>query len=318
MSHVVYCFDANYQQHFAASISSLVDHYGDDPASLTVHVITDSQDPTLDAFAEDFSTRKGVNVRINRISDDQISFLELVPRKYRDVKDYINISTYFRILIPNVISDDVDKIVYIDSDTVILSDLSELFSYQMNGKSIGAVLDIDDKINATRHGLSHYFNAGVLLMDLSALRSKKFTQKCIEYMSSEDCDAILGDQCAINIVMQGDIKPLPRRWNRYVTNFDDSISRARDVFADAAIIHFITGQKPWHAWYENELGEHYWSSLRASQWPNPVLKSPRTFGEHHRMARKLTNQGQYPDAVSIYETLVGHLMKKAGDLPPSA
>jgi UDP-glucose/galactose:(glucosyl)LPS alpha-1,2-glucosyl/galactosyltransferase len=309
MYNIVYCFDKNYQQHFAASLESLVRNFSKDPSILTIHIITDSISEKLKVFIENFSKRNSVIFNTIILNSENLSILDNIPQKFRNIKGYINISTYFRLMIPILIDVSVDKVVYVDSDTIFVSNVSDLFEVGLSEKSIGAVLDVDDKSMSEKHGLDAYYNAGLLVMSLDSLRLKEFSNKTISYMSGESCDALMGDQCAINIVMRDDICEIDEKWNRYASNTEFSISQAEDRLAGAGMIHFITSTKPWHAWFANKLGDLYWDNLISSQWPDPVLRNPETVNEHHFMARKLSKQGKYLDSIKIYENLVEHLIK---------
>jgi len=314
MHNIVYCFDENYQQHFAASLESLVKRYSKARSFLCVYIITDIVSDKLKIFIRNFSKKNSITFKTIILNSENLSTLESIPNKFRNIKGYINISTYFRLMIPVLIDDSVDKIIYIDSDTIFVSDIADLFEVNLFGKSIGAVLDVDNQYMSEKHGLDAYYNAGLLVMSLDLLRIKEFSNKSISYMSGENCGALMGDQCAINIVMRDDICEIDEKWNRYASNTDFSISQSDDRLSGAGMIHFITSTKPWHAWFANKLGDLYWENLIASQWPDPVLRNPETVNEHHFMARKLSKRGQYGDSIKIYENLVGHLIKTIDEM----
>lgn len=307
MYHVAYCFDANYQQHFAASLSSLVANLGDEPRHLTVHIVTDNPEEKLKRFLNEFALSTGISIETHCLLASHLALLDKIPQKFRNLKGYLSLSAYFRIMIPDILPKNIDNILYLDSDTIIISDIVEILSISLEGKPIGAVVDVDSKVMSEAHGISEYYNSGVMLMDLQSLRALDFSRKCLNFMWDENNKSLTADQCAINVVMADKIKSLPRKWNRYVSNNEFSISRSDEVIKDAAIIHYITSQKPWHAWYENRLGALYWNSVRASGWPNPVEGPAKTVADYHRLARKLGKQGQFEDALSAYETLVTHL-----------
>ncbi|MFC4443257.1 glycosyltransferase family 8 protein [Caulobacter henricii] len=310
MYNVVYCFDKNYQQHFAASLQSLVKNFSKDPALLCVHIVTDIASDELTKFIGDFSDRHKIDARIHQLNSAQMSFIEKVPAKFRKLKGYLNISAYFRLLIPLLLGEDVERAVYVESDTILVSDISELYSIDLGGKAIGAVLDVNNNEASKQHGLNAYYNSGLLVMCIRELRMKDFSNRTMDYISSASSQIMMADQCAINIVMKNDICSIPEKWNRYVSNSKFSIAHAEDRINGAALIHFITENKPWHDWFANDLGELYWDNLRASQWPNPVSNKPVTVNEHILMARKLKKQEKYIESISMYETIVTHLMKK--------
>ena len=86
------------------------------------------------------------------------------------LRDYYSYTTYYRLFLAEMFPE-YEKALYIDSDTVVLGDISELFDYDIGDNYVGAscdpvvsqadifgnyaeqVLDIDR---------NHYFNAGVL------------------------------------------------------------------------------------------------------------------------------------------------------------
>ena len=98
---------------------------------------------------------------------------------------------------------------------------------------------------------SLFFNSGVLLMDLEAWRVKEYCRKCIEFIQQYPERAIDADQDILNLVLFGDWLPLDYTWNVinpfFRPSFDLGLSEAERlrVCADAAIIHYNGGAKPW-------------------------------------------------------------------------
>ncbi|ALL12468.1 glycosyltransferase family 8 protein [Caulobacter henricii] len=310
MHHVAYCFDANYQQHFAASLSSLVTTYGGKSSELKVHVVTDVANDKLEQFLRDFSARTGIAYEIHYLTIEHRSLLAKIPAKFLNSKGYLNLAAYFRIMLPILVGDEVHKILYLDSDTIVMSDVSELFDLDLGGLALGAVLDVDNEAMCRDHGYKAYFNSGVMILDLALWRAQDLAKKCLDHVWDENSNLLMADQCAINRVLSDNIFIVDARWNRFVSNTPFSQSQSDEVIQNAAVIHFITSQKPWFAWYENKVGDLYLSSLRASQWPSPVSRMPKTVNEHLWTARKLNKQGKHKEAISFYEILVGHLLKK--------
>lgn len=317
MYHIVYGFDVNYQQHFAASLNSLVKSFTKDRSLLCIHIITDKLNDELYSFVATYAVKKGLNIQIHELSNEFLNLIDIIPEKFKTIKGYINTSTYFRLLISLILGEEVGKAVYVDSDTILISDISDLFSIDLCGNSIGAVIDVDNDYMSKMHNLSAYYNAGLLVMNLEKLRAKDFSKNTIGYIASENCAATMGDQCAINIVMKGDIFSISEKWNRFASNSEYSISLADVRIKGAALIHFISAYKPWHAWYANKLGDLYWDNLRESGWPNPKLKAPETVNEYKLMARKLSSQKKYAESIEIYEKMVGHLISKIDQLKNS-
>jgi len=87
------------------------------------------------------------------------------------------IVTYYRLLIPEILYQ-FEKVIYLDSDIIVLGDINKLFEMELGNKALGAVHEMNKKamyvslmwgIKPCRElGIplkSHYFNAGVLLLN---------------------------------------------------------------------------------------------------------------------------------------------------------
>lgn len=65
----------------------------------------------------------------------------------------------------------VERVLYLDADTLVLSNLKELWGTDLDGKTIGAVFDVGHPMgHPTFPERRPYFNAGVLLLDLTKIR----------------------------------------------------------------------------------------------------------------------------------------------------
>jgi lipopolysaccharide biosynthesis glycosyltransferase len=310
MYHVAYCFDVNYQQHFAAAISSLVKNFSGDRSDLCVHIITDVVSDTLSAFIDTFSKDTGISIKIHLLDKIGRDYLDKIPDKFLNAKGYLNVAAYFRIMIPIMLDADIDKVLYLDSDTIVNSDILEVLETDLDGMALAAVLDVDNEKMSETHGLDKYYNSGVMLINLALWRERGLTSACFEYIYDEKNQSLMADQCVINIILHKKIKDLPYKWNRFVSNTGFSHTQSDEVMRDAGIIHFITHVKPWHEWYENKTGNLYWQSLLDSKWPNPTKIAPRIFNEYYNMALKLKNEGKLSEAIDLYDILLRHLLKK--------
>lgn len=106
-------------------------------------------------------------------------------KKDYELGAYISATTYIRLNLPGILNG-IDKLLYLDGDTIIQEDLGELYGVNMDRKGIAGSIDFGvcvDSINwepveyirSTLPNYSqHYFNAGVLLMNLDHLRKTGF------------------------------------------------------------------------------------------------------------------------------------------------
>ncbi|MDR0741738.1 MAG: glycosyltransferase family 8 protein [Rickettsiales bacterium] len=106
----------------------------------------------------------------------------------------------------------VGRMIYLDSDTVVLEDLGNLYETDLGDHAIGGVPDYGAILEADKHicklleseihgGL--YVNSGVLLMDFAKMPD----------MLSAECELVYPDQDLINVALDGKIFKLPMRYN---------------------------------------------------------------------------------------------------------
>jgi lipopolysaccharide biosynthesis glycosyltransferase len=164
--------------------------------------------------------------------------------------------TYTRLLIPWLLPDTVSKVLYLDSDLLVLDDLAPLWETDLGGAVVGAVSDFilhtsfvaagfDPQLKRAepRHQgvprVREYFNAGVLLIDLTRWRENRISEKAMEYLKDHPKSPFM-DQDALNFVCENSWKRLEPRWN--FQNHQRKI-----VESGLGILHFVAKWKPWDA-----------------------------------------------------------------------
>lgn len=123
-----------------------------------------------------------------------------------------------------------DKCLYLDSDTMVRGDLSELYSTDLNGKSYGMVMGC-----VPEYG----YNSGVILMDLKKLRDDNKWDKLNEHLAKYAKTYFLPDQTVINRFYKDDIFELQLKYN-YPPNAD-RLALKDDDGSKAVIWHFYNG-----------------------------------------------------------------------------
>jgi hypothetical protein len=155
---------------------------------------------------------------------------------------------YCRILLPRLL--DVPRLIYLDCDVLVFRDLSQLFDFELSpGKLVAAVPDsetlslADDSLAVARAMKlppeGSYFNSGVMLMDLDALRKQDFFQRALEFLNGWTRHYRFWDQSAINFLLHGQIDTLPEYWNRASWRFDAQQDNDLDC-----VLHYTTCA-PW-------------------------------------------------------------------------
>ena len=112
--------------------------------------------------------------------------------------------TLMRLALPELLPEE-KRALWLDVDTIVTEDIGALFETDLGGCCVGAVREPE----WSRPGRV-YYNAGVLLMDLDALRGD-LCERLIQRINSVPMD--FKDQDAINDVCKGRIIDLPAIWN---------------------------------------------------------------------------------------------------------
>jgi lipopolysaccharide biosynthesis glycosyltransferase len=291
--HVAFCFDRNFRQHFGAAVTSLLMSHEGPGEALTVHAVTDEVDDDLARRIDLLRRRFRATLQVYPVRERMANTLEGVP-----LSGGYPQTTYWSLLLADILPRDVERVLYLDSDLVVVSDLQALMDADLEGRTLGGVDDPSSSRLRAKWGVDRYINSGVMLIDLKRWRDRDYGHRCVAFSIAQGDHIEYLDQCAINNVLAGDIALLDRRWNGCVM---PRIPPQR--FEDAAILHFITGDKPWQAWYESPLGRHYWRYLDVSPWSGAKPVEPSSFQEKLRMANLLGRQGRHRDAVELFSAL---------------
>ena len=127
--------------------------------------------------------------------------------------------TYYRLFLDEWL--DVDKCIYLDFDTLVLDDISN-------------ILDGDDWMLKASGVEDKYFNAGVLAFNFTP-ECRSLMSKCREMINSTDYD----DQQILNTVFKGNFLNIGIEYNI-------SANRSEEIACNPKILHFIGLNKPWH------------------------------------------------------------------------
>ncbi|SQH91575.1 Glycosyl transferase family 8 [Salmonella enterica subsp. salamae] len=180
----------------------------------------------------------------------------------------IPLSTCLRFLIPDVINKKVSKILYLDCDIICHDSLSELVDVNLEGEIAGVILDSPDmqvRVKQLDYGIDFngYFNAGVMLINNDEWRKNNVTQDSLSMINSGKIFRY-ADQDVLNILLNGKVKYLQRKFNNKTTlsvNFD---AEAKNI-DNTIIMHYVTPNKPWYKIFKAKYFERYFNE---SPWQN--------------------------------------------------
>jgi lipopolysaccharide biosynthesis glycosyltransferase len=219
-------------------------------------------------------TRNGGTLVTHEMSNDRIAGLPEM--------EFIPANMWYRIYLPELLPD-LDKILYLDADTIAVDSLAELWATELGEHYVAGVTNVFEPWNRgypQALGLPDqgaYFNSGVLLMNLAIMREHNTTAALRDYALSAPKDRIAwGDQDALNVVLHDKRLRLHPRWNfmNSVATFPEAeelfgADAVREAREDPAIRHFEgpSVNKPWHYLCGREMRELYVGHRRRTPWP---------------------------------------------------
>lgn len=289
--NVAFCFDNNYQQHFGAAINSLLLNFAGNGEDLCIHVVGDALEDACLEKIEILRNRFRAQIKFYAIEGLDQKLLDELP-----LNSFFTRATYASILLPHILPEDLESVLYLDSDTIILSDIRSLFDIDLGHKALAGVSDASCAEMKTHWAIPDYINSGVMLINPVRWRERDYSKKCIEFSHKNKEKLKFLDQCAINVILQNDIVLLSDKWNVMVKPGVSTYAGP-----EASILHFITKSKPWQSWYEHPLGESYWKYLNVSPWAGAKPTAAQTTGQTLRLARLLAQQGKLKESIAVYE-----------------
>lgn len=181
-------------------------------------------------------------------------------------------ATYYRLLFPSLLPQEVDRYIYIDSDTIVVGDLAQLATIDISGHVLAAVRDrlIPVRIDLDIHEPYSYFNAGVLYINKIVWEEYDITNKAIEFLLNSPEKVLYADQDALNYILKGSWLRLDTKFNMMYADIPENLPRTKfnDFLKDKVIIHF-TQHRPWNLLCENRFRYLYHKFL--NQTPGRLL-----------------------------------------------
>lgn len=194
-------------------------------------------------------------------------------------------SAWYRILLPNVLPD-VDRVLYLDSDLLIMDDLQSLYEIELGNAYLAAVTQptLPQVFPRLRDTLGlpdadSYFNSGVMTLDLARLRSSGSVAQVLAFINERKGPMPWADQDPLNAVLHRHRVRLGPRWNLMTPVFELPASmmpwtpaEINEAVADPAVIHFIGEHKPWHYRCRHPYRNRYFEVLAGTPWKDKPLE----------------------------------------------
>jgi lipopolysaccharide biosynthesis glycosyltransferase len=287
--HLATSINARYTLALAVVLLSLRAHLR--PSTGAVLYLVESGLP--DAHLE--VLRGLIDLRLLKPTPEQLA---LVPSDARFPRE-----AAMPLLLPLILPDDLDRVLFIDADTLVLDDLTPLTQVEFGDSTLAAVPDAAIPCCTSPRGVKDcsryhvppgapYFNAGILLMELHRWRSRNLTPRALEYLRETGDRADFLHQEALNAVAWDQWVPLEPRWNLVASLAGRSYgpSLPASDLQHPAIVHFSGRFKPWLHPVGGPFASRYAHFLEAALrlFPDAARPSLRDhfFGLYDRRLRR--------------------------------
>lgn len=231
---------------------------------------------------------KNICIRFVNLS----GYVKGIPFK---VHHHFSVETFYRYFILDVMKE-YQKVLYMDSDMVVLRDVAELYRENVEGYMLAAVKDVDvigsmksdersEQYAKTTLGIKkelEYFQAGVLLLNLQEMRKNTSSKELVEKTLERKWHMV--DQDVLNIICQGKVRFLEQKWN-VMMNWTYGRKSRMDVIKNVPVplwkeyrearknpyvIHYAGAWKPWNT-PNCDYAEEFWRYARNTPFYETIL-----------------------------------------------
>lgn len=219
-----------------------------------------------------------------------------------------------RLLLDDILPAQYEHILYIDGDTYVTGDLTDLFRLRVPSGRIGAALDsmflhlegdseFARKLRAYRQKFGsaepeQYFNAGILAAERASWKS--FGPQAMDFYRTHYEDCIYHDQSGLNAVCANAV-----HWISPAYNFStDFRLMGFQLYVKPQLYHFSGASKPWNS--------------RLNPWPVGIYDAYQALLTSHRNLAPFMNNPKPDQKRRIRNRLISHILNDAPGLKKPA
>lgn len=203
---------------------------------------------------------------------------------------HFTVEIYYRLFMQDIMKN-YDKVIYLDSDMVVLEDICKLYDMELDDNYMAVVQDVDSagcyngvdpdrkEYHAKYMKMNDpyaYFNSGVLLMNLIKFRQDFTSDQIMQFAASKKW--LFPDQDVLNVLCEGKVFYLDMTWN-VMMNWKNTISSRIETAKRAPywlyleymesrkspkIVHYAGFQKPWDV-PDCDYAEFFWKYAKRTK-----------------------------------------------------
>lgn len=287
-------FDQNYITPFYVLLTSIF--YNNKESNVIIHTIATGVDEQEKNKICEYVHQNNGSIFFYEIDKNSVSGFG-VPEN-----SWLTAAAYYRLFFPSLIPKEVEKLIYIDTDTIIIGNLSDLYNLNIGSIPVAAVQETLRKPRPELgiYDRQNYFNSGVMLINIPEWKKQEISEKAIRYVRDFPGKLKCVDQDALNVVLVNNWYQLDRNYNVMFQDIpiDLPVKKYESFLKEKVIIHFSLGDhKPWRALCQNKFRYLYHYYLK---------KSPRSFEKKYTDFEFTPYKVYKFYKIKIREMLLGH------------
>ena len=259
--HVAMTIDWHYLRGSIAAVHSVVKHTSC-PLNLFFHFIaSDARLDSKDVFERIVHTSfPSLRFKVYVFRESLVD--NLISPSIREALD--NPLNYARSYLPDLLDQCIERVIYLDSDVIVVDDVQELWKVSLTGSRVIGAPEYCHA-NFTRYFSYEfwssaefsevfqgkrpcYFNTGVMVMDLVRWREGGYTRKIEKWMEIQKERRIykLGSLPPFLLAFGGDVEAIEHRWNQHGLGGDNVRNSCRTLHpGPVSLLHWSGKGKPW-------------------------------------------------------------------------
>lgn len=265
---IFFTIDDNFAPYLSVAIKSMLDNANKD-YFYNVHIVHEGLSNENKNKLKQLETSNS-SIIFNEMDNKLECIQDKLENRLR--ADIFTLSIYFRIFIPEMFQE-YDKAIYLDSDIVVLGDISELYNCDLKGNLIGACIDksvvgikpIEDYFTiGVGVDYREYFNSGILLFDMKKMREVKLADKFLYLFNKYHFENIDPDQSYLNAMCYGKVLHLDNTWDTMPNDTFPPVENPK-------LIHYNLFSKPWRksgVQYE----EYFWKYAKETNYYDTLIE----------------------------------------------
>lgn len=304
--HILLCGDVGYIKYCGLTMTSIF--MSNPQQHFEIHLVCDDVEEKDYKKLEETSGRFNVNINIYKLNYDVIS--SLIGSVNKSL--HISVATFFRLEAFNLLHEVTEKLLYMDSDIMVVGNISAFWECNLSDREYAVVVkDVLEGYHKQRIKVSKYFNAGIVFVDLKKWNNSNFTNICIENIKKYHYEYM--DQDALNVVLDGKCLYLPKEYD-FICDLGEEIdkvtkpSMADIIPNDVRIIHFCGRSKPWCSWVQDfRIVKKYMEMLKASSWSDTPVYNVADCNDKrfrykyaHMAAKAAYKEGRFFESIRYY------------------